>query len=54
MSNIERNHKSFFLNPVTENEVTKIIKSFNSSKASGPNSIPIQILKENSNFFSVS
>ena len=36
---------SLFLEPVSENEVIDMIKNLNSSKASGPSSIPTNILK---------
>ena len=38
---------SFFLNPVQETEIIKIIKNLNSNKSLGPNSTPVHILKEN-------
>ena len=37
--------KSFFLNPATPHEIFDIILSYDIKKASGPNSIPIYILK---------
>uniref|UniRef100_A0A7M5VBW5 Reverse transcriptase domain-containing protein n=1 Tax=Clytia hemisphaerica TaxID=252671 RepID=A0A7M5VBW5_9CNID len=40
-----RNQNSIFLRPTSSDEVAKIIGSFSSSKSSGPNSIPIKILK---------
>ena len=36
---------SLDINPTTPEEVTKIIGSFSESKSSGPNSIPVRILK---------
>ena len=38
-------NNSLFLKPVSENEVIDMIKNLNSSKASGPTSIPTNILK---------
>lgn len=40
-----RNQNSIFLRPSSSDEVAKIIGAFSSSKSSGPNSIPIKILK---------
>ena len=40
-----RNPNSMFLTPTTVDEVIKVISSFSPSKSSGPNSIPIKILK---------
>ena len=37
--------KSFFLLPTDKNEIISIISALDSPKASGPNSIPIKILK---------
>ena len=37
--------KSFFLSPTDKNEIISIISALDSQKASGPNSIPIKILK---------
>ena len=39
------NPNSIFLKPVSPEEVIKIIRSFSASKSSGPNSIPMRILK---------
>ena len=39
------NPNSIFLQPVSPEEVIKIIRSFSASKSSGPNSIPVRILK---------
>ena len=39
------NPNSIFLTPTTPEEITKVIGSFSSSKSSGPNSIPVRILK---------
>jgi len=39
------NRDSFFINPVTPNEVLKAISSLNNKKSSGPNSIPFQIFE---------
>ena len=36
---------SFYLSPTNENEIEKIISSLKSGKSTGPNSIPIFILK---------
>ena len=38
-------HESILLSQITEDEISKIISSFNSSKFAGPNSIPTKILK---------
>ena len=40
-----RNQNSIFLRPTTPEEITKIIGDFSDSKSSGPNSIPVRILK---------
>ena len=40
-----RNPDSMFLTPTTVDEVIKVIGSFSTSKSTGPNSIPIKILK---------
>ena len=40
-----RNSNSIFLTHTTSEEVTKVIGSFSPSKSSGPNSIPIKVLK---------
>ena len=37
--------KTFFLTPTDKNEITFIISSLDSHKSSGPNSIPVKILK---------
>ena len=37
--------KSFFLSPTDKNEIISIISALDSQKTSGPNSIPIKILK---------
>ena len=42
---------SLFLNPTNINEIKKIINNLNNKKAVGPNSIPINILKANVDFF---
>ena len=39
------NPKSFFVSPVSKEEVIEVINSFSPSKSTGPNSIPIKILK---------
>ena len=44
--------QSFFLSPVTSDEIFDIIKTFDINKSLGPNSIPIYILKIFNNFFS--
>ena len=36
---------SFFIFPSTSDEVSKVIKSLKNSKSSGPNSIPIKLMK---------
>ena len=48
----ERNPTSLALNPCNEEEITDIISKFGVSKASGPFSIPTQLLKEFSQQFS--
>ena len=40
-----RNPNSFFLRPTTPEEIAKVIGSFSDAKSSGPNSIPVRILK---------
>ena len=42
-----RTLESFFLNPTNTDEITKILRNLNKNKATGPNSFPISILKEN-------
>ena len=37
-------HRSYFIQPTTPDEVSKILNSFKKTKASGPNSISIRIL----------
>ena len=39
------NNKTFFISPTDENEIISCISSLNSSKSSGPHSIPIKILQ---------
>ena len=39
------NTDTFFLTPTEKNEISLIISSLNSHKSSGPNSIPVKILK---------
>ena len=39
------NPHSIFLRPTTPGEIAKVIGSFSSSKSTGPNSIPVKILK---------
>ena len=39
------NTKTFFLTPTDQNEISFIISSLDSHKSSGPNSIPVKILK---------
>ena len=41
-----RNRNSLFFNPVTTEEILKIINNLDLNKASGPNSIPNLILKQ--------
>ena len=43
---------SFLLEPTTPNEILKIIKNFKKGKLLGPNSVPLTILKFNSDIFS--
>ena len=38
-------HESIILSQITEDEISKIISSLNSSKSTGPNSISTKILK---------
>ena len=38
-------HESIILSQITEDEISKIISSLNSSKSTGPNSIPTKISK---------
>ena len=40
-----RNRSSIFLSPTTPEEVMKVISSFSCNKSSGPNSIPVRVLK---------
>ena len=44
--------KSFYFFPTNENEVSKIINNFKNGKSAGPNSIPLHILKFNSDILS--
>ena len=44
---------NFFLTPTLPDKIQEIIKSLNSKKATGPNSIPTQILKVFSNSISI-
>jgi len=39
------NPNSIFISPTTENEIAKLISSLDQSKSTGPNSIPVKILK---------
>ena len=39
------NVNSFFLEPCSPNEIKDLISSMNQNKSSGPNSIPVRILK---------
>ena len=48
----EQNIHNFVLNPCNTEEITTIISSFGSGKASGPYSIPTNLLKEFSQHFS--
>ena len=43
---------SLYLKPTDKNEIMKLIAKLNQSKALGPNSIPVNILKDNSDIFS--
>ena len=45
-------NNTFFLRAVRTHEIQEIILSFDSNKSTGPNSIPIYILKAFNNFFS--
>ena len=38
-------HEYIILSQITEDEISKIISSLNSSKSAGPNSIPMKILR---------
>ena len=49
----EANPSNIILNPCDAEEINDIISSFGASKASGPYSIPTNLLKEFSNHFSV-
>ena len=40
-----RNPNSMFLSPTTPEEIIKVVSSFSDSKATGPHSIPVSILK---------
>ena len=51
LSNVNVN-SSFFMDPTSPIEVSDIIKSLDTKKALGPNSIPSFILKVNNDFFS--
>lgn len=42
---LNQNSKTFFINPTTPEEVSDIISKMKNGKSSGPNSIPITILK---------
>lgn len=42
---IVRNHKSFFLSPVTDDELKKIISSLNNTQSTGHDNIPICVYK---------
>ena len=50
---INPNPKNIFLRPVVCAEVITLVKQFQTSKACGPNSIPVNILKSNINVLSV-
>ena len=43
--------KSFYLSPTTADEIDKLIDSLDINKSSGPNSIPVFILKIMKTFF---
>ena len=45
-------NKTFFMSPTTPEEVFDIISSLDMNKSTGPNSIPVYILKVFNNFFS--
>ena len=47
-----RQLNSLYLNPTTSNEIEEEINKLNSSKSTGPNSIPIKILKVLKEFIS--
>ena len=44
---------SFFLGPTVPGEISKIIDSLDSSKSTGPNAIPVFLLKRFKDFFSI-
>ena len=44
---------SFFLGPTVPEEISKIIDSLDSSKSTGPNGIPVFLLKKLKDFFSI-
>ena len=46
------NTNTFFLTPTDQNEISFIISSLDSHKSSGPNSIPLKILKLMTNYIS--
>ena len=50
--NINTMGKSFYLSPTTADEIDKLIDSLDINKSSGPNSIPVFILKIMKTFFS--
>ena len=47
-----KNNKTFFMSPTNSKEVFDIIASLDINKSTGPNSIPVYILKVYNNFFS--
>ena len=52
LNNINTIGKSFYLSPTTSEEIDKLIDSLDINKSSGPNSIPVFILKIMKPFFS--
>ena len=49
---MNRISESFFFHPSSANEVSQIIKKLKSGKSPGPDNIPVDLIKENSIFFS--
>ena len=44
---LRKNVNSFFINPVQESEIEKLINNLNKNKSLGPCSIPVKILQNN-------
>ena len=42
---------SVFLAPIEYNEIESIIRKLNNRKATGPNSFPVNLIKDNPSFF---